>query len=88
MRTTVDIPDDLYRQAKAEAALSGRRLHDLVEEGLRRVLALPSGVPGEARVEFPLIHSRCPGALTMGGVYRAEDDALVAEDTSQMHQPK
>ena len=38
MRTTVDLSDELYRQAKAEAALRGRRLKDLVEEGLRRVI--------------------------------------------------
>jgi len=38
MRTTVDLSDVLYRRAKAEAALSGRKFKDLVEEGLRRVL--------------------------------------------------
>lgn len=38
MRTTVDLSDDLFRRAKAEAALRGRKFKDLVEEGLRRVL--------------------------------------------------
>jgi hypothetical protein len=38
MRTTVDIPDELFRRAKSEAALGGRKLKDLVEEGLRLVL--------------------------------------------------
>jgi len=38
MKTTVEVPDDLYRQAKAEAALRGRKLKDLIEEGLRLVL--------------------------------------------------
>ena len=42
MKTTVELPDTLYRQAKAEAALRGRKLKDLVEEGLRRVLDAPS----------------------------------------------
>jgi hypothetical protein len=41
MKTTVEIPDDLYRRAKAEAALSGRKLRDLVEEGLRLVVGAP-----------------------------------------------
>ena len=41
MKTTVEVPDDLYRRAKAEAALRGRKLKDLVEEGLRLVLAGP-----------------------------------------------
>ncbi len=41
MKTTVELPDDLYRRAKAEAALRGRKLRDLVEEGLRLVLEAP-----------------------------------------------
>jgi predicted component of type VI protein secretion system len=41
MKTTVDVPDELYRRAKSEAALRGRKLKDLVEEGLRLVLATP-----------------------------------------------
>ena len=41
MKTTVELPDNLYRQAKAEAALRGRKLKDLVEEGLRLVLEAP-----------------------------------------------
>jgi hypothetical protein len=41
MKTTVEVPDDLYRRAKAEAALRGRKLRDLVEEGLRLVLKSP-----------------------------------------------
>jgi hypothetical protein len=38
MKTTVEIPDDLYRQARATAALRGCKLRDLIEEGLRLVL--------------------------------------------------
>jgi plasmid stability protein len=39
MKTTIEMPDDLYRAAKAEAALRGRKLKDMIEEGLRLVLA-------------------------------------------------
>ena len=35
MKTTVELPDTLYRQANAEAALRGRKLKGLVEEGPR-----------------------------------------------------
>jgi hypothetical protein len=38
MRTTVDLPDELLRQAKSEAALRGRKLKDLIEDGLRLVV--------------------------------------------------
>jgi len=41
MKTTVELADDLYRRAKSEAALRGRKLKDLVEEGLRLVLETP-----------------------------------------------
>jgi hypothetical protein len=41
MKTTVEVSDDLYRRAKSEAALRGRELKDLVEEGLRLVLETP-----------------------------------------------
>jgi hypothetical protein len=45
MKTTVELPDALYRQAKAEAALRGRKLKDLVEDGLRLILAAPTATP-------------------------------------------
>ena len=38
MKTTIELPDELYRRAKAEAALSGRKLKDLVEAGLKLAL--------------------------------------------------
>jgi predicted component of type VI protein secretion system len=41
MKTTVEVSDDLYRRAKSEAALRGRKLKDLVEQGLRLVLETP-----------------------------------------------
>ena len=41
MKTTIEVPDELYRRAKAAAALQGRKLKDLVEEGLRLVVEGP-----------------------------------------------
>ena len=41
MKTTVELPEELFRRAKAEAALRGRKFQDLVEEGLRLVLETP-----------------------------------------------
>lgn len=41
MKTTIEIPDELYRRAKSEAALRGRKLRNLVEEGLQLVLEAP-----------------------------------------------
>lgn len=38
MRTTLDLNDDLMREAKARAAHEGRTLTSLIEDGLRLVL--------------------------------------------------
>ena len=53
MKTTVELPDRLYRQAKAAAALRGRTLKDLVEEGLRLVLEAPAGSTGGKDLAAP-----------------------------------
>jgi hypothetical protein len=41
MRTRIEIPDDLFRKAKAQAALEGVQLRDLIERGLRLAIAEP-----------------------------------------------
>jgi hypothetical protein len=56
MKTTLEIPNDLFRAAKSKAALDGRKLRDLVTEGLSIVLQTPS--PLASRIEFPLIRSK------------------------------
>jgi hypothetical protein len=53
MKTTVELSDELFRKVKAEAALRGRKLKDLVEEGLRLVLETPPGGGEQAR---PSLH--------------------------------
>lgn len=38
MKTTIEISDDLFRRAKAAAAMQGRSLKDFVAAGLRKEL--------------------------------------------------
>jgi hypothetical protein len=38
MRTTLNIEDNLYKKVKAKAALEGRKVTELIEEGLGLVL--------------------------------------------------
>lgn len=40
MKTTLEISDELYRQAKVHAAQENRKMKDLVSEGLRLVLGM------------------------------------------------
>jgi hypothetical protein len=63
MKTTVEVSDDLYRRAKAEAALRGRRLRDLVEEGLRLVLDAP---PKARRSDLAGLTKRARGIIDSG----------------------
>lgn len=52
MKTALDIPDDLFREIKVEAALRGRKLKDLVSEFLRVGLAASRQAPtAVARIE-------------------------------------
>jgi hypothetical protein len=41
MKTTIELPDGLYRRAKAEATRRDCKLEDLIAEGLRLVLEHP-----------------------------------------------
>lgn len=47
MKTTIDIPDDLYRKAKIAAAESGQTLRDLVLAGLAEHLTPSSAKPSK-----------------------------------------
>ncbi|MEI6035217.1 MAG: hypothetical protein WCS65_13185 [Verrucomicrobiae bacterium] len=58
MRTTIEIPDDLFREAKSRAALDGIALKDMVAESLRRLLGgagRPAARRTPRRTQFPLI---------------------------------
>jgi hypothetical protein len=84
MRTTVEIPDELYRKAKVQAAYRGIRLRDLIEEGLRRVLTSEPGfIERPRRVAFPLLRSRRRGSLSADDVTRAEDQTIREEDSER-----
>ena len=48
MKTTLEIDDELYREAKAHASLTGRKMKDLVTEGLRLALRAEAKAAGPA----------------------------------------
>jgi len=59
IRTTVDIPEPLYRKLKAQASARGRSIRELVLAGVRSVL-LEGQRPRPKRIQFPLIVSEGP----------------------------
>jgi len=64
MKTTVEVPDELYRRAKAEAALRGLKLRELVEEGLR--LALQVRPEARRRPSLAELTERARGMIDSG----------------------
>lgn len=52
MKTTFEVPDELYRQVKSQAALRRRKIKDYVAEGLR--LALEAEYSKDSGVSGPL----------------------------------
>jgi hypothetical protein len=59
VRTTVDIPEPLYRKLKEQASARGRSIRELVLAGVKSVL-LEGQRPRPKRVRFPLIVSEGP----------------------------
>lgn len=73
MKTTLEIPDDIFREAKAKAATEGRKLKDLVADALRAAIRQqPAEGRGLRTTRFPILKSSKPGALTVEEVRRAE----------------
>ena len=61
MRTTVDIPDPVYRKLKAKAAERGCSAKELILRGVERELG--EGGAKKGRVRLPLVRSKNPGSL-------------------------
>ena len=64
MRTTVDIPDPLYRDLKSKAAREGRSVRELILRGVEIELQL---TPKRSRrpVTLPLVRSKQPGTAAL-----------------------
>ena len=56
MRTTIDIPDELYRKIKILASQRGTSVRQLVMDGLALV-ARPASPARRKRFEIPIIRS-------------------------------
>ncbi len=80
VRTTVDIPDELLRQAKARAALDGMKLKDLitryVEQGLRDTP--PIKRLGRRRSDLPV--ARAATGRTLRSLTNADIEGILEED--------
>jgi hypothetical protein len=64
MRTTVDIPDPVYRRLKSRAASEGSSTKDLILRGVSQILK-ERRRKTRKKVRLPLIKSRAPGTLDL-----------------------
>ena len=72
MRTTIDIPDALYRRLKTRAAAEGQPAKTLILKAVEQAMAAPQRA--KKRIIIPVIHSRQPGTLRLTN---AEIDDLI-----------
>jgi hypothetical protein len=62
VRTTVDIPNPVYRRLKTRAASEGTSVRALILRGVEQVVqGAPQG--SGRRVSLPLVRSKHPGTL-------------------------
>jgi SHS2 domain-containing protein len=65
MRTTVDIPDAVYRRLKSEAAQRGCSVKELVLRGVKAELEGGKPVRKAKAITLPIIDSKRPGWLRL-----------------------
>ena len=64
MRTTIDIPDALYRRIKARAATEGRPAKALILQAVEQALT-PTAVGNGRPVSLPIVRSKRPGTMRL-----------------------
>ena len=64
MRTTVDIPDAVYRRLKSRAAIEGSSPKEVILRAVQLILK-DSPRKSRKRVKLPLIKSKQPGTLEL-----------------------
>ena len=89
MRTTLDLPDSLFRSLKARAAVDGKSLKDLFVEFAQQGLARREPAMQEPRSPFPVLVASGgkpmpvdPRLLTNAGIY----ELLYREDDEKVQQ--
>lgn len=64
MRTTIDLPNALFRQVKSKAALRGKTLKEFVRLAVEKEISLEARATS-FRVKLPLIKSKKPKTLSL-----------------------
>jgi hypothetical protein len=79
MRTTIEVPDPLMKQARRLAVERGVTLKRIVVEALEREIASAREIAGGPRLRFPLLRSEQPESLMLSGAdiesFETDEDA-------------
>jgi plasmid stability protein len=62
MRTTVDLPDEMYRRLKVKAAQEGQSVRQIVLRGIHREIEEPAPKLVR-RLTKPVLKSHAPGSI-------------------------
>lgn len=62
MRTTVDIPDPIYRRLRSRAVSEGSTAKELILRGVEQILK-EKKTKSRRRVKLPIVRSKRPGEL-------------------------
>ena len=78
MRTTIEIPDTIFRKAKAVSSLKGIPLKKFITMAIEHELEVNAVDMETRKVELPLVPSKRPGAIkvdsaTIAGLLENED---------------
>lgn len=79
MRTTLDLPDETFRQLKAQAALQGLKLKELVAQFIERGLAGSSNSPA------PLSDASQPGSYPIPIAREADGTVTPSLSNQQLY---
>ena len=83
MRTTLELPDPLFREVKARAAQSGLKLKELLTRYIQAGLNSPdlqSTQPRTKRAPLPVLFKKAPGAPTTAPLSNAELQAILDKE--------
>jgi hypothetical protein len=69
MRTTIDLPDALFRRTKAVAALRGSSMKDLIVRAIEREVTAKgsNAAKPSQRSKFPVVHLRSGREIDLTG---------------------
>jgi hypothetical protein len=63
MRTTIDLPDQVFRKAKAVASLEGVPLKQFITRAIEHELEAGTPSLNPKRVSLPIVRSKHPGSV-------------------------